>query len=141
MPNSPKSASTRILSSAHYFHVADLDKAVTFYQQVLGFPSKSIYGQPPFFAILGRDNVNVMLAQVPDPNVVAPAAKRVGSPGAWDAYFWVQDAQAIFAEFRSRGAAIDEEPSVKPHGCLEFQLQDADGYVLVFGQNLDAPRS
>lgn len=136
---SPNPQRTRILSSAHYFHVADLTKAVEFYRDVLGFPRQKLYGEPPFFAIVGRDNENVMLAQAPDPAMVTPAAKRVGSPDAWDAYFWVEDARALYDEFRARGAVVGEEPIKKPHGCLEFELGDADGYRLVFGQDLDEP--
>jgi uncharacterized glyoxalase superfamily protein PhnB len=68
------------------------------------------------------------------------AGDRVNSnnsyDGRWDVYFWVEDADQLFAEFKAKGADIVCEPSDKPYGIREFQIQDIDGHLLAFGQKL-----
>ena len=52
----------------------------------------------------------------------------------WDAYFWVDDAEAIYAEFQASGANIDYSLYVAPHGVKEFGIQDLDDHDIAFGQ-------
>jgi hypothetical protein len=54
----------------------------------------------------------------------------------WNAYFWVDDADAIYEEFKSRGAIIDYEIGNKPYNVREFGIQDLDGHDIAFGQIL-----
>ncbi|MGL4974279.1 MAG: VOC family protein, partial [Bosea sp. (in: a-proteobacteria)] len=52
----------------------------------------------------------------------------------WNAYIWVDDAAALFAEMKASGAKIDYELCDKPYGVREFGLQDLDGHDIGFGQ-------
>ena len=40
----------RVLSSTPLFVVADLQRSLQFYRQVLGFGEPSVWGEPPCFA-------------------------------------------------------------------------------------------
>lgn len=126
-PNAP-----RLLRSAPYFPVADLERAATFYESVLGFRRDYVGGHPPMFAILSRDGLAIMLRLVSDPSRLSPNEQQGGT---WDAFFWVSDAEALHEELRSRSADVVYAPTIQAeYHMKEFAVRDADGYVLGFGQ-------
>ena len=55
----------------------------------------------------------------------------------WNIYFWVDEVEAIYDEFKRSGAKIDYELGVKEYGVKEFGIQDLDGYDIAFGQDLE----
>lgn len=120
---------------APYFLVADVVASANFYRDKLGFTYERFWGDPPSFCMVRRAGVTVMLAQVESPSVVRPNAVAEGG-GAWDAYVWVEDADALYAEFKGRGVAIAREICDQPYGCRDFDLLDRDGYRLCFGADL-----
>ena len=56
----------------------------------------------------------------------------------WNVYFWVDDARQFYEELVSSGANIDYHLEEKHYGCLEFGIQDLDGYDIAFGQKIDS---
>jgi uncharacterized glyoxalase superfamily protein PhnB len=73
-----------------------------------------------------------MLAQVDDPKQIVPNWKIVDQ--MWNAYFWVDDVDALYQEFVAAGAKIDYGLGNKPYGIREFGIQDLDGHDIGFGQ-------
>ena len=67
---------------------------------------------PPQFAIVQRDGLAIMLRRVQTPALISPNEKQGGT---WDAFFWVRDADALFAEFREKGADVVYEPIVREY--------------------------
>ena len=55
---------------------------------------------------------------------------------AWDAYIWVDDADALYAEFKSKGVTIARDICDQPYGCRDFDVEDCNGYRLCFGHDL-----
>lgn len=49
-------------------------------------------------------------------------------------YFWVDDIDALYAEYQASGATIDFTLYATPWGTREFGVQDIDGYDIAFGQ-------
>jgi catechol 2,3-dioxygenase-like lactoylglutathione lyase family enzyme len=122
----------RLLRSAPYFPVADVAKLADYYERILGFRIDYAAGNPPVFAIVSRDGFSLMLRLVDDPTRVAPNEKQGGT---WDAFFWVDDAEALCSELRARGADVVYGPLVQAdYDMKEFAVRDPDGYVLGFGQ-------
>ena len=113
--------------------VADVERAVAFYRDALGFECE-VHGDPPDFAVASRDAAVILLALAPEPERIVPnwqiADKTV------DAYIRVDDADAIYAEVQDRGAPIDWTIYDAPHGFREFGVQDPDGHDIAFGQPL-----
>jgi catechol 2,3-dioxygenase-like lactoylglutathione lyase family enzyme len=126
--------STRLLRSAPYFPVADVEQSAAHYERVLGFRREYVAGSPPEFAILSRDGLPIMLRRVATPERITPNEKQGGT---WDAFFWVSDAPALYDELRANGAEIVYGPLVQQaYNMEEFAVRDRDGYVLGFGQAL-----
>ena len=80
-----------------------------------------------------RDGVLVMLSQTSDVSAIRPNAKARGDD-SWDAYVWVDDADALFAEVSARGARIAYPVCLQEeYGNREFAALDLDGYLIAFG--------
>ncbi len=131
------SASARIIGTAPHLLVADIHRAAEYWTRVLGFSIERLWGEPPCFAMPRRDGFTIMLQQAP-PN--APSVRHgVVEPETWDAYVWVSDAQALFAEFSAKGAAVAYPPTVRDsYDMLEFAVTDPDGHIIAFGQHWPA---
>lgn len=121
---------------APYFLVPDVVEAANFYRDVFGFSFDRFWGEPPVFCMVQRGGIVIMLSEIENAALVRPnsAADREG--GAWDAYVWVPDADALHAEFVSKGAKIARGLCDQEYGCRDFDVLDLNGYRLCFGQNL-----
>lgn len=126
------SKTAKFTASAPVIFVRDVHAAAAHYRDAMGFSFGKIWGEPPSFAILARDNMYVMIKQIDDHKHIVP--RWTVSAGLWDIYFWVDDVDALYKEFVGRGAKIDYEPCEQPYGCREFGTQDIDGHDIGFGQ-------
>jgi uncharacterized glyoxalase superfamily protein PhnB len=113
--------------------VGDLDRAVAFYRDRLGFDCE-LYGDPPNFAVANRDAATILLALADDAARIVPNWQIVDK--TCNAYIRVDDADAVYVEVQERGAEIDYEIYDTPWGFREFGVQDPDGHDIAFGQPL-----
>jgi catechol 2,3-dioxygenase-like lactoylglutathione lyase family enzyme len=122
---------------APYFQVADVVASANFYRDRLGFRYERFWGEPPEFCMVHRAGVVLMLNAHAGASGVRP--NRAAEPGsdAWDAYVWVDDADALHAELVTRGARIVRGLCDQSYGCRDFEVEDLDGYRLCFGHDLE----
>ena len=126
----------QLVRSAPYFPVADVERAASHYERVLGFRREYAAGSPPEFAIVTRDGFSIMLRLVPNPERISPNERQGGT---WDVFFWVRDIRALHAELTASGANVVYGPILQPaYRMEELAVRDADGYVLGFGQPVTA---
>lgn len=128
-------AKTKLIGSAPILLVEDVVASANYYRDKVGFCYERFWGEPACFCILWRDSFHLMLSKVEDPKFIVPNYKVVKK--MWNVYFWVNDADALYAELKERGAKIDYELCDQPYGCREFGIQDLDGYDIAFGQDMD----
>ena len=120
---------------APYFLVKDLLASVEYYRTALGFCRPRLWGEPPGFAMPQRDGLTVMLKQAEPGMTILPNGSQ---EHCWDAYFWIEDVDALFAEMKENGAVIEYAPCIQEYEMKEFAVRDPDGYVLAFGQHHEA---
>ena len=128
----------KFLAIAPVFFVADIHWASSYYRDVLGFAFDRIWGEPPSFCMVRRGGMTIMLKAIPDKQRIRPngVANEI-----WDAYLWVEDADALHAEFKSRGAKIHYKPEDRLYyGNREFAVLDPDGYVVAFAHDIAAKK-
>jgi catechol 2,3-dioxygenase-like lactoylglutathione lyase family enzyme len=117
-----------------FFIVSDTPRAMSFYLDRLGFEVR--YSEPkekPHFAIVGHDSVQIFLKSVSKKIAAQPNhARHESSP--WDAFVYVEDPDALAAEFASRGVTFYKKITNRTDGLRGFEVADADGYVLFFGR-------
>jgi predicted enzyme related to lactoylglutathione lyase len=124
-------------SIAPYLVVDDVVASANYYRDKLGFGYERFWGEPASFCMVCRNGVVIMLGQVEHTGVMRP--NRVVDPEgeAWDAYIWIDNANALYAEFKSKDVKITREVRDQPYGCRDFDVEDCNGYRLCFGQNLE----
>ena len=130
------SNNTRLERIYPFFIVKNLAESVDFYNQKLGFETDMLVPEDdPFFGIVSRDNVRILLKHITES--VHPVPNHTRHEWAlWDAFILVSDPDALFAEFQSRGLAFHEPLADTDDGLRAFELKDCDGYVLCFGKPL-----
>jgi hypothetical protein len=124
----------KITASAPVLLVSDVVASAAYFRDACGFVYEGFHGQPPVFCICSRDRHFLMLAQTAPANIVPFWKVRQGT---WNAYFWVNDADAFYGEMKSKGARMDYGPCTQPYGVREFGIQDLDGNDIGFGQVLE----
>jgi predicted enzyme related to lactoylglutathione lyase len=124
-------------SIAPYFIVDDVVATANDYRDKLGFSYDRFWNEPPSFCMVKRSGIIIMLAQLDTTGVMRPNHVVDPEGGAWDAYIWIDDADALWAELRSRGAKIVRDVCDQPYRCRDFEVEDRNGYRLCFGQVLE----
>ena len=119
-----------------FFIVKNLAESIDFYNQKLGFETDMLVPEEdPFFGIVSRDTVRILLKHITE--YVHPAPNHTRHEWArWDAFILTSDSDALFGEYQSRGLAFHETLADTSDGLRAFELKDHDGYVLCFGKPL-----
>src|SRR5260370_7799614 len=104
--------------------VNDIAAAVEFYTKKLGFAAAFTWGDPPTFAGVKLDKVQIFL--------------RKGTPDPRGCFvsFMVGDADALYEFHRSQGVEVVEPIDDRPYGIRDYGVRDLHGYHLSFGHPL-----
>jgi len=125
---------TNLTYVSPFFIVTSLKTSVSFYVDKLGFEVRYISpDDDPFFAIVGRDQISIMLKGNTADIKPLPNHTRIDW-ARWDAYISTAEPDKLFEEYRSRGVAFPQPIQDDDDGLRGFEVTDADGYVLFFGR-------
>lgn len=126
----------KILNVAPVLLVKDVVASANYFRDKLGFSYDRFWGEPSDFCMVRRDGQTVMLSQAPAKAKLLPHWQIVNQ--MWNVYFWVENVDALYAEYQRSGAKIDYELGLKPYGVKEFGVQDLDGHDIAFGQIVES---
>jgi uncharacterized glyoxalase superfamily protein PhnB len=114
------------------FPVADIGATMLWYEEKLGFRSNPFpESQPHVFAILFRDQVEIMLQQIQGYEKPDLYQRRDG--GVWDAYIRTQNVKELYDSIKDE-VTIVKPLRRQPYGAWEFEVKDPNGCVLVFSE-------
>lgn len=117
-----------------FFIVSKLKDSVAFYVNKLGF--KILYMGPegdPFFAMVGRDQISIMLKEIAED--IKPIPNHTRHEWArWDAFISTAGPDALFEEYNAVGLTFHKPLRDDGDGLRGFEVADADGYILFFGR-------
>ena len=130
-------ADRRSWGIAPYFIVEDVVASANFYRDKLGFAYERFWGEPPCFCMVKRGGIIIMLSQLDKGGLVRPNRTADPQGEAWDAYVWVEDADALHAEFEAKGVKIARRLCDQPYGNRDFEVEDCNGYRLCFGHDIE----
>ena len=124
-------------SIAPFFIVNDIRATVDFYQQKLGFELKLLIPEDdPFFAIVRRDSVSLMLKEI-GPDIASVPNESHHEWARWDAFVSARNTDELHAEFNARGVEFYRPLQNTDDGLRAFEVRDVDGHVVCFGRPLD----
>jgi catechol 2,3-dioxygenase-like lactoylglutathione lyase family enzyme len=112
--------------------VKDVARATDYYRDALGFEVSLYEKLPKHYGYAERDGCRVHFAHWN--GVVGRPNSEAVPPDMFDAYFWVDDVEGLFAELAERGAEFIHGPIDQGYGLREFRVRDPDGYILAFGR-------
>ncbi len=125
-------------SIAPYFIVDDVVATANFYRDKLGFHYDRFWGEPPAFCMVKREGIIIMLSQLETTGVMRPNRLAIDDGDPWDAYVWVDDADALYEEFKAKGVTIARDLCDQPYGNRDFDVEDCNGYRLCFGHDIES---
>jgi catechol 2,3-dioxygenase-like lactoylglutathione lyase family enzyme len=110
--------------------VTDMDRAVAFYRDVLGFEVVYLYGDPLFYGEVSRGDAAFNLRHVD----VSPFVEGVrDAEQLLSVAILTDDAAALFDELDGVGVDFQERLRKKPWDAIEFVVRDPDGNLILFG--------
>ncbi|MCC6833056.1 MAG: VOC family protein [Thermoleophilia bacterium] len=113
--------------------VADVDRSVAFYRDMLGFEVEAVYDDPPY-ASLVRAGMRLSLAEQGHPADDRPGVLMVAPPDPSSAaavlVLEVADCLAVHADLLAAGADMLAPPFSPPWGGHRFFLRDPDGFLV-----------
>ena len=127
----PTRPAVQIRAAVPVFRVENVARSMAWYRDMLGFDVSPSPAEPPYdFAVLSHGDAELMLRRVATP-------RRPAKHDGCDAYFRLDGHRICELYDRLRGrATIRRELHRAPNGDTEFDVEDADGYVLCFGETV-----
>ena len=121
--------SAMIRQIAPQFFTTEMAATLAYYKDTLGFDCVGTWDDPPVYAIVARDEhrIHFRFAEPPKQNPDKYADELL------DAYLFIEDADALYAEYAARGAEFTRALGDMPWGSREFVVKDCDGRLLAFG--------
>ena len=117
---------------APLFFAMDIPATLAYYKDKLGFECQGTWQDPPVYAIVARDQraIHFRCAAPPTANPDKYLDELL------DAYLFVEDADALYAEYAGQGVEFARGLADTPWHLREFVVKDCDGRLLAFGANL-----
>ena len=114
---------------APQFVVCDVVKTAEYYRDLLGFKILDYFLDPPVFAMVERDGVELHFGKADREDVKTNAIRRkVG----YDAYIWASDIDALYKEFKIKNVNIIEGPVTRQYGRREIVIKDCNDFKIAF---------
>lgn len=116
---------------APQFVVPDVVRTAEWYRDNLGFEILGYFLDPPVYAMIRRDNVELHFGKGDTDATINNENIRCGS---MEAYVSVGDVRTLYEEFIASGVAVPYPPTRRVYECTEIEITDCDGHKLIFGE-------
>ncbi len=123
-----KSRKCQFIGVGPVIPVPDVEAAVTYYCDQLGFERDFVMGEPPDHGSVTRGRVGIQFT------LPSNAFAAQDYPGWF--YLFVEEIDALAADYEKRGLVFTQPLGTREHGMREFEILDVNGFRLRFGQYL-----
>ena len=118
-------------SVAPQLFVADINASCEFSTTKLGFAVVFIYGDPPFYGQVIRDNARFVLRLVDEPEFT-DIRKREHLLSAAVTVATADEIKELFLSYQAQGVRFDQTLKKEPWGARTFVVADPDGNLILF---------
>lgn len=137
MQSKPATPQPVLQSTAAQLFVADISAACDFFTEKLGFAVDFVYGDPPFYGQVIRDNARLALRLVCEPVFVGDIREREHLLSASIALDTANDIKQLFLSYQSAGVFFHQTLRTEPWGARTFIVLDPDGNLILFAGPAD----
>jgi catechol 2,3-dioxygenase-like lactoylglutathione lyase family enzyme len=134
MTDEPKQKTPRpILNSIEaQLFVANIKSSCDFYTNKLGFAVAFVYGDPPYYAQLVRDQARLNLRLVCEPVFVGDVRKREHLLSASITVATTNEIKQLFLSYQAAGVSFHQTLKKEPWGARTFIVSDPDENLILF---------
>src|ERR1700761_1163995 len=127
-----------VLSSTEaQLFVADIKASCDFYTDKLGFTVAFIYGDPPHFAQVTRDQARLNLRAIDEPVFVGDIREREQLLSASLTLATADEIQQLFLTYQAAGVRFRQILKKEPWSSSAFIVIDPDGNLILFAGPAD----
>jgi len=112
--------------------VTDIKRSCDFFREKLGFSVVFSYGDPPYYAQVGRDAARLNLRHVEGPLIESMVRDREELLSVSMTVATADEIKLLFLEFQSAGVTFHQTLKKQPWGAKNFIVKDPDGNLLLF---------
>lgn len=129
-PSPASTLGSTIIAAEPQLFVSDMEAAIAFYAEKLGFRLVFASGEPAFYAQITRDGAKLNLRRVAGP--VFAKDFRAQEPDALSATLTLENAEPLFLEFQAAGVVFHQPLRSEPWGARTFIVSDPDRNLILF---------
>jgi catechol 2,3-dioxygenase-like lactoylglutathione lyase family enzyme len=119
-------------------YVADVSASCAFFTSKLGFEIAFVYGDPPFYGQVRRDDARLNLRAVTEPVFAGDVREREGLLSASITVGSAGEMEQLARDFASAGVRFHQDLKKEPWGATTFVVIDPDGNLVLFAGPADA---
>ncbi|HEY2861859.1 MAG TPA: VOC family protein [Terracidiphilus sp.] len=121
-----------LTSVAAHLYVRDLKASADFFTNQLGFEIDFIYGEPPFYGQVSRDNVLLALRHMDESFFGQDIREREGLLSASITLASADEIKQLFLTWQAGGVTFAQTLRNEPWQAKTFIVRDSDGNLILF---------
>src|ERR1035438_6974801 len=121
-----------LTSIAAHLYVRDLKVSTEFFTMKLGFTIDFVYGDPPFYGQVSRDNARLALRSMDEPVFAGDIREREDLVLASITVASAEEIKQLFLTYQDAGVPFHQTLKQEPWGAKTFIVKDPDGNLLLF---------
>jgi len=121
-----------LTSVAAHIYVRDLKASTDFFATRLGFTIDFVYGEPPFYGQVSRDNARLALRSMDEPFFAEDIRQREGLLSASITLATADKIKQLFLAYQAARVPFAQALRKEPWGATTFIVKDPDGNLILF---------
>jgi len=122
----------RLSSIAAQLFVRNLKTSTDFFTTKLGFTLDLVYGEPPFYGQVSRDNARLALRHVDAPVIAEDIRQQEELLSASITLDSADEIEQLFLAYQAVDVPFHQALRKEPWGASTFIVKDPDGNLILF---------
>jgi uncharacterized glyoxalase superfamily protein PhnB len=132
MTHTPPSTQPVLTSVAAHLYVRDFKASINFLTTRLGFTVDFVYGDPPFYGQVSRDNARLALRWMEESFFAEDIRQREDLLSASITVATAMEIKELFLSYQASGVSFHQPLKTEPWGARTFIVSDPDGNLILF---------
>lgn len=124
-------------STTAQLFVADINASCDFYTHKLGFVVDFVYGDPPYYGQVSRDQARLALRMMCEPVFIGDIREREHLLSAALTVATADEIKQLFLTYQAAGVRFSQTLKKEPWGARTFVVSDPDGNLILFAGPAD----
>jgi len=121
-----------LTSTAAHLYVRDMEASTSFFTTKLGFTIDFLYGEPPFYGQVSRDQAHLALRFMDEPFFAEDIREREGLLSASITLATADAIMQLFLAYQAAGVPFAQTLRTEPWQAQTFIVRDPDGNLILF---------